>query len=243
VSTTSALEVSEGCKSCKIGAPGSFCTTSPEILDAMDVIGFGATYPKGSVLFSEGEPPRGVMILCKGRVKVYINSAEGKTLILRVAKPGDVLGLRSVIANRPRQATAETIETCRVTFFRREDFLRLLHDHGELSLKAAQQLSTSYETACEQVRSIGLAGSAPKKLARFLLDWTADGKRVGAGVRGVLTLTHEEIGQLINASRETVTRTLGEFKHHQLVHLKGSVISIPDRSALEHVVSDLSQRP
>jgi CRP/FNR family cyclic AMP-dependent transcriptional regulator len=242
VNTSSALEVTDGCKGCKMGAAGSFCITSPEILAAMDATGFGATYPKGSMLFSEGEPPRGVMILCKGRVKVYVNSAEGKTLILRIAKPGDVLGLRSVISDQPRQATAETIETCHVTFFRRDDFLRLLNQHGELSLKAAQQLSATYETACEQVRSIGLAGSAPRKLAHFLLNWTASGTRVGPGVRAVLTLTHEEIGQLINASRETVTRTLSDFKARKLVHLKGSAISIPDCSALERVASDWNPR-
>ena len=133
------------------------------------------------------------MILCKGRAKVSMTSSEGKTLILRVARAGEVLGLHSVVSNKPCQATVETLELCQVNFFRREDFLRFLRQHGEASLMAAQHLSKSYETACDQVRSIGLSSSAPEKLARFLLDWTAQGQQTGQGVRAVLTLTHEEI--------------------------------------------------
>ena len=103
---------------------------------------------------------------------------------------------------------------------------------------AAQHLSKSYEIACDQVRSIGLSNSAPEKLARFLLEWTAQGQQQpGPGVRAVLTLTHEEIGQMIGASRETVTRTLGEFKAQRLACLKGAVLNIPDRSALAHLAN------
>lgn len=242
MNTTPATATPEGCKSCTMGGAG-FCPASPEILAEMDACGLGVTYPKDAVLFSEGDPPRGAMILCRGRVKICIDSAEGRRMILRVAGPGQVPGLHSVITDHPRQATAETIEPCRVTFFRREDFLRLLRTHGNLSLKAAQQLSATYGLACDQVRSIGLAGSTSKKLARFLLDWTKEGRRVGPGVRGVLTLTHEEIGQLVNASRETVTRTLSDFKRRKLAYLKGSSILIPDCAALERFVSDAPPVP
>jgi CRP/FNR family transcriptional regulator, cyclic AMP receptor protein len=203
----------------------------------MEAIRFTTTYPGGAVLFAEGDAPRGVMVLCKGRAKVSVTSGAGKSLILRVAKPGEVLALHSVVSNQPCQATVETLEPCQVSFFRREDFLRFLKEHSEASLMAAQQLSASYETACEQVRSIGLSGSAPEKLARFLLDWTADAKQTGREVRAVLTLTHEEIGQMIGTSRETVTRTLGELKSQQLVSLKGSMLVIPDRTALETFAS------
>lgn len=233
----SELAAGESCQSCRVRTEGFFCNLSPSALKAMESIRFTTTYPAGAVLFGEGDAPRGVMVLCKGRAKVSVTSGAGKSLILRVAKPGEVLALHSVVSNQPCQATVETLEPCQVSFFRREDFLRLLKEHSEASLMAAQQLSCSYETACEQVRSIGLSGSAPEKLARFLLDWTADAKQSGPSVRAVLTLTHEEIGQMIGTSRETVTRTLGELKSQQLVSLKGSMLVIPDRSALEAFAS------
>jgi CRP/FNR family transcriptional regulator len=231
-------EKSESCQTCALKGNGFFCNLSPNALKALDAIKFSTSYPSGAVLFAEGETARGVMVLCKGRVKVSMTSSEGKTLILRVARAGEVLGLHSVVSNRPCQATVETLELSQVNFFRREDFLRFLREHGEASLMAAQHLSKSYEIACDQVRSIGLSSSAPEKLARFLLEWTAHGsQQSGPSVRAVLTLTHEEIGQMIGASRETVTRTLGEFKAQRLASLKGAVLNIPDRSALQHLVN------
>ena len=229
----SELATGESCQTCKTRKEGFFCNLPPAALKALESIKFTTTYPGGAVLFAEGDAPRGVMVLCKGRTKVSVASGAGKTLILRVAKPGEVLALHSVVSNQPCQATVETLEPCQVSFFRREDFLHFLKEHSEASLMAAQQLSASYETACEQVRSIGLSGSAPEKLARFLLDWTADAKPSGGEVRAVLTLTHEEIGQMIGTSRETVTRTLGELRNQRLVSLKGSMLVVPDRDALE----------
>src|SRR5579863_5087921 len=231
-------EKSESCQNCPLRSEGFFCNLSQNALKALDAIKFSTSYPSGAVLFAEGEPARGVMVLCKGRVKISMTSSEGKTLILRVARAGEVLGLHSVVSNKACQATVETLELSQVNFFRREDFLRFLREHGEASLMAAQHLSKSYEIACDQVRSIGLSSSAPEKLARFLLDWTAQGQQQpGPSVRAVLTLTHEEIGQMIGASRETVTRTLGEFKAQRLACLKGAVLNIPDRSALAHLAN------
>lgn len=237
MSSTHSLPVSGSCQACTLRRGGFFCDLSPAALRALGAIEFNTTYPQGAVLFAEGSAPRAVLVLCKGRVKISVTSSEGKTLILRVAKPGEVLGLHAVISNKPYQATAETLEPCQVNLLRRDDFLRFLRDHSEAALKLAQQLSSSYETACDQVRSIGLSNSAPEKLARFLLDWTAHGQETRQGVRAVLTLTHEEIGQMIGASRETVTRTLGQFKSRQLVTLKGSMMVVPDRSALEKLVT------
>lgn len=232
-------EKNESCQTCSLRGNGFFCNLSQNALKALDAIKFSTSYPSGAVLFAEGEQARGVMVLCKGRVKISMTSSEGKTLILRVARAGEVLGLHSVVSNKDCQATVETLELSQVNFFRREDFLRFLREHGEASLMAAQHLSRSYEIACDQVRSIGLSNSAPEKLARFLLDWTAQGQQQQAGpsVRVVLTLTHEEIGQMIGASRETVTRTLGEFKAQRLACLKGAVLNIPDRSALAHLAN------
>jgi CRP/FNR family cyclic AMP-dependent transcriptional regulator len=229
---------SESCQTCTLRGDGFFCNLSQNALKALDAIKFSTSYPSGAVLFAEGDAARGVMVLCKGRVKISMTSIDGKTLILRVARAGEVLGLHSVVSSKACQATVETLELSQVNFFRREDFLRFLREHGEASLMAAQHLSKSYEIACDQVRSIGLSNSAPEKLARFLLDWSAQGpQQAGPGVRAVLTLTHEEIGQMIGTSRETVTRTLGDFKAQRLACLKGAVLNIPDRAALEHLAN------
>ena len=227
------LELAASCQTCAAKSENFFCSLPPGALKALDRVRFTSGYPKGAVLFGEQEEPRGVYILCKGRVKLSMTSSEGKSVILRLAVPGEVLGLHAVVSNQRYQASAETVEPCEVNFIRREDFLRFLRESPEASLHAAQQLSQSYQTACEQVRSLGLAQSAMGKLAAFLLLWASKGRPAPEGTRVLLTLTHEEIGQMIGLSRETVTRTMGDFKRRQLVGTRGSTLVIQNRGALE----------
>jgi CRP/FNR family transcriptional regulator, cyclic AMP receptor protein len=227
------LELSKSCETCPIRSDGFFCQLSKHGLKALDSITYTTAYPSGAVLFVEQEAPRGVFVVCKGRVKLSMTSSEGKAVILRIAKPGEVLGLHAVVSGQPYQGTAETLEPCQVNFVRREDLLQFLRQHAEASINAARQLSASYQTACEQIRSLGLTHSASQKMAKFLLESSAQTKE---GTRIRLTMTHEEIGQIIGTSRETVTRTLGELKNKRLIAQNGSLLLIQNKAALERFV-------
>ncbi len=192
-----------------------------------------ASYPKGATLFVEGQTPRGVFIICNGRVKLSTSSADGKTLILKIADPGEVLGLAETVSGKPYQATADVLEPAQANFIAKADFLNFLREHGEPALRVAQQLSENYHFALSEMRTIGLSHSAAEKLARFLLDWSADKEKEEGEIRLKLTLTHEEIAQMIGASRETVTRLFANFKRKQLLQVKGSTVVIRDRAALK----------
>jgi CRP/FNR family cyclic AMP-dependent transcriptional regulator len=231
------LDLTENCEDCHLKSEGFFCKLSAKALKAFEAIRFSSAYPEGSILFVEGQPARGVFMLCKGRVKMSITSSDGKALILKIVGPGEVLGLNAAVSGRPYELTVETLEPCQVNFIKREEFLRFLAEHSEASIRAAQQLSSSYHTACEQIRALGLSQSAPEKLARFLLDWSGKGQQTAQGIRVKLALTHEEIAQTIGSSRETVTRTLGDFRVKQLAFVKGSTLVIQNRPALERFVT------
>ena len=196
---------------------------------------FPATYPAGALLFMEKQDPRGVFVLCAGQVKLSISSSAGKTLILRIAKSGEILGLMATMAGSPYEVTAETLHPCQVAFIRRDDFSHFVAKHPEAYQGAVRQLSTLYSGACEQLRTVGLSASAPEKLARLLLDWSADAKATKQGTQIKVPLTHEEIAEFIGTTRETVTRTLSEFKSRQLVTLLGSMLMISNRPALEAI--------
>ena len=219
------------------GSPNSegfLASLSVSAQKALASLAYAAAYPAGAILFSEQEPPRGVFIVLKGRVKVSMTSAEGKTVILRIARPGDVVGLHAVVVGEPYQSNAEILELSQVSFIRREAFLNFLREQPDAALQVARQLGFDYHTACAQVRALGLLHSAPRKLAGFLLDWVTTGQPSRDASRATLTLTHEEIGQTIGTSRETVTRTLSDFKSHRLAMLKGSTLVIQNRAALQH---------
>lgn len=203
---------------------------------AFDAIKVTTTYPSGSVLFVEGETPRGVFVLSSGRAKLSISSPSGKVMILSIAGPGEILGLHAVVSSTAFQATAQTIEPCRISFVRGDEFLRFLREHPQASLEAARQLSASYQEACDQLRAIGLCDSARQRVARFVLEWAASGTKLKNGIRASLTLTHEEIGQLIGTSRETITRAFGDFRSRRWIMTQGSTLVVQNKKALQNLV-------
>src|SRR5438477_7711090 len=91
------LETADNCASCRLRGQAFFCSLSPQNLEALAAISYPTVYPESSILFVEGQMPRGVFVLCRGRAKLSMVSAEGKTLILRVAEPGDILGLSACL--------------------------------------------------------------------------------------------------------------------------------------------------
>jgi CRP/FNR family transcriptional regulator, cyclic AMP receptor protein len=222
------LEIIESCFNCPHREERLFCNLPLPALKHLESITAAASYPKGATLFVEGQKPRGVFILCSGRVKLSTSSADGKTLILRVPEQGEVLGLAATVSGQPYQASAEVLEPAQANFIARNDFLDFLRDHGEAALRVAQQLSENYHLAISEMRTIGLSHSAAEKFARFLIEQIPEGQKQEGDVRITLTLTHEEIAQMIGASRETVTRLFSDFKKKDLLQVKGSTVLIHD---------------
>ncbi len=230
------LEIIENCLTCPHREDRLFCNLSPAAVQQLSVITSASSYPKGATLFVEGQSARGVFILCAGRVKLSTSSIDGKTLIVRISEPGEVLGLPATVTGTSYELTADVIEPAQANFISRTDFLNLLREHGEVSLRVAQQLGETYHAAVAEMRSIGLSHSAGEKLARFLLDWCANHGEGTTEIRAKLTLTHEEIAQIIGASRETVTRVFADFKKKQLVQIKGSTLIVRNKADLESMI-------
>jgi CRP/FNR family cyclic AMP-dependent transcriptional regulator len=210
-----------------------FKKLSPSALRDLESMEFPTLYQPGLILFSEKAMPQGIYIVISGEVKLSINSSDGKRLILSIAKAGEVLGLSSALSGLPSEMTAEVLYPARIAVIERNFFLSFLGRHPEAYQTVTEELSLQYKTACEQLRTVGLSASAPEKLARLLLEWSDDGQKSDSGTRCRFSLTHEEIGEFIGTSRETVTRTLTTFKNRRLVSFHGSTVTIPSRMALE----------
>jgi CRP/FNR family transcriptional regulator len=210
-----------------------FKRLSPAALEDLESMEYPSQYQAGVVLFTEKQMPQGIFIILSGEVKLSMNSSEGKRLILRIAKPGEILGLNSTLSGSPSEMTAETLYPVKVAQIGRREFLGFLMRHPDAYQVVIEELSLHYNMACEQLRMVGLSASAPEKLARLLLDWSEQGQKTECGARFRFPLTHEEIGECIGTSRETVTRTLSAFKTRRLVAFNGSTLTIPNRMALQ----------
>jgi CRP/FNR family transcriptional regulator, cyclic AMP receptor protein len=231
------FHIVENCLKCPFKEDRLFCDLPGNLVKELQEIKATSVYPKGALLFLEGQPPRGVFILCTGRAKLSTTSAEGKTLILRIAEPGEVLGLTSVIAGTPYEATAETLEPTQANFISQADFVRFIDRHSEVGMKVAHQLTHNCKCAYDEVRSLGLSSSVPQKIAKLLMKWSEHPlslpNRKANEIPIRVTLTQEEIAQFLGTSRETVSRVLGDFKKKGWLRIRGATWFLANKAALE----------
>ncbi len=231
------LSILDNCLTCPVREEHLFCNLSVQGGQRLNEIKSTAVYPKGAMLFIEGQQPRGVFVLCAGKAKLSTSSREGKTIITktfrrrRCARPqfGDFQpSLRSDRGNDGARA--------RRILFLAIRLLQFLKDHGEVALRVAEQLSRNYYTAYEEIRTLGLSTSPSEKFAKLLLSWTTKTMQADGSAQVKLTLTHEEIAEIIGTTRETVSRLFSDFKKKQFLQLKGSTLVIRNRPALEKIV-------
>ncbi len=231
------MEPVENCLSCGPCSEGFFCRLPKVDMEAFQEIKLTLSYPAGATLFTEGQACRGIHVLRKGRVKLSVTSSQGQTLIFKVAKPGEVLGLNTTVSGIPHQATAETGQPCQFNFVKRDDFLKFLTQHTGASMQAAIYLSHECQQAYQNLRSF-VKSSAPQRIARLMLDWSHEDAGVTSTRRIKVALTHEEIGQIIGMSRETVTRTLADFRKQRFAAFHGSTLLIQNVAALRELASE-----
>jgi CRP/FNR family cyclic AMP-dependent transcriptional regulator len=193
------------------------------------------TRARGEALFVEGETPRCVFVICSGRVKLSVTSREGRTAILRIAGPGEVLGISAAMSGTSHETTAEAVELCRVKAIRVSDFLRFLQNYPEASAEATSCLLREYRVVLNNVCRLALPNTVAGRLATLLLEWL-DVRRATATAsdrRFIVALTQEEIASMTNTSRETVSRVLHQFQQDKLISIKGASVTILQPRALE----------
>jgi CRP/FNR family transcriptional regulator len=220
------------CFGCLSRSQNHFCNLPDETLRAFSNHRVTHAYPKGNTLFIEGQPVAGVYLLCAGRVKLSTYSEEGRSLIVRIAEPGEVLGLSACIAGIAYEATAQAVSDCHVNFVGKNEFVDLLARDSNAALNAIRELSHIYHKAHSLICSLGLSGSASDKLAKLFLDWCSKFGESRSGVRITINYTHEELAEMIGTSRETVTRMMKMFRDRGLIKSDRSHLVIPDPKKL-----------
>jgi CRP/FNR family transcriptional regulator, cyclic AMP receptor protein len=227
------LEITDNCSECTSLTRGFFCEFSDPVLQSLDRVSHKTTLPAGAILFVEGQAPRGMFMVCTGRVNLSTTSREGKILILKTANAGEALGLSATISGMGYEATAETATPCQVSFVDRKHYLELMQQHSEIGMHTSQCLSSEFRSAYHDIHDLILTRSSSGKLARLLLSKCRKQESEDSNSCATIPMTHEEMAQRIGASRETVTRLLSNLRKKRLIRLDGPTLVIRDRSALE----------
>ena len=209
---------------------GAKCVVANELwqrLAGRDDVRLTSIHPRGAVVMAQGQIADGIYLLRAGRAKVSLSSAEGRVIILRVVHAGTLLGVNAALKGSSYDATVETLERSRIDFISRSDFLRVIDESNAIRASLTRFLTDEMSDLVECVRSLILSQSAAERLAGLLLRLSNEHSHLNLG------LTHEEIAQMIGASRETVTRLFGDFRRKQIVSFSNSTIVVNDRPALE----------
>jgi CRP/FNR family transcriptional regulator len=146
----------QSCFDCPLRPDRLFCDLPTDALEAFDAIKTIVRYPRGALLFEEGQTARGIFVLCEGRIKLSVCSEGGKRLTLRVASPGEVLGTSASLAAGQYEVSAEAVDNAKVAIVRRKDLLRFLRTHREACMQIVHLLSQDLHVAYDRVRSLGL---------------------------------------------------------------------------------------
>jgi CRP/FNR family transcriptional regulator len=226
------LAIPDSCVTCRLRTDSFFCSLPVAVLREFEKLKASTLLPKGAVLFVEGQIPRGMYMLCQGEVKLSTTASDGRPVILKVALPGELLGLSSCVSGVPYIVTAEAHTPCQMSFVKRQDFLRFLQQHGEACLHAAKHLTDEVKHALGAIRRFGCGRQANERFAKFLLSRDEEGSN-----RLTLNLTHLEISEVLGISRETVTRAFADFKSAKWISVTGASISICDREALQSLIA------
>jgi CRP/FNR family transcriptional regulator len=177
------------------------------------------------VLYVEGQQPRNLFILCAGRAKLASTGRDGKAVTLREVRPGEVMGLSCVVATRPYQTSAFTLEPSELSTVPAAAFMDFLRRHNDAALRVAEHLSMELHAAWTQTRMLALAPNARAKMAQLLLLWgDRQGQPTPEGPRFALNMTREAMGEALGSTRETVSRLLADFQRRKLIRVNGSSV-------------------
>jgi len=231
------LAAIEDCQACKQRGESAFCRLPMDCLRVFDQISYAVRYPEHAVLFMEGQPCQAVFVLCSGRAKLTTASRDSRTVMLRIAAAGEVLGLSAVLTATDYDVSAETLAPAVVRVCRREDFVHFLHSFPVTNFQALGTLSHEYEIALDSVRSLAWLPTASARVAQLLLQLCSKDPRPQREARAKLILTQEQIAQMTATTRETVTRLFSQLRREHVISIRGSDLIIRNRAALEQLAS------
>jgi CRP/FNR family transcriptional regulator len=221
------------CHNCPNAGKHAFCSLGDDARSFLESQSIGVEYPRGSVLFREGDQCDAVYIVCSGKLKVSVTSREGRTMILRIADGGDVLGMSAALGGEPFEVTAEALEPSRVRVLHLKSLEQLLHHFSGAAICAAKALAEDYKVAFDDARRLSLPETPAGRLASLLLHWAGEAKDTTPTI--TMALTHEELASMTATTRETITRTLGRFRKEKLISIRGVALTLLQPSALEQL--------
>lgn len=193
-------------------------------------------FPKANVIFYEDDPGTSCYVVLSGKVKIVVNADDGREHILGMLGPNDFFGEMSLIDGEPRSASAIAVEDSRLLMVSRDEFVKLLRQNPDLTLKLLVALSQRLRAADRNMESLAFL-SAPGRVSRLILELgDRQGRNEGADIVVDHTMTRQELASLAGTSRETLTRVIMDYQERGFIELDKNRLVIKNAAKLRELM-------
>ena len=193
------------------------------------------TYDKKGMIFMEDSYPNAVYFINNGTVKTFKTNEDGKDYITSLYKKGDYLGYLPLLEETPYTESGMAMEETEIAVIPRDDFLQLMHNNRDVSIKFIKMLANNIKEKEEKLLKLAY-GSLRERVAEALLSLQKSYQKKEEQDLGI-AISREDLASLVGTATESLIRTLSDFKEEKLVETEGRKIKILDRQGLEHVAS------
>ncbi len=201
-------------------------------------VSYRKEYRKGDYIFQAGDPGKNVYILEDGRAKIFQNSEQGREMILWFCLPGEIFGLAELPRGGKREVYAEACTSCTMYAVPKNDFQNFLLEHPDTALQMIDLLSCRMRVLGHMMLNLATDDVA-SRIIKLLLRLAARCQSVSQQEISLdIPLTHQEIADMIGASRQTVTSVMGKLRRKGIIRIKGHRITVRNNEQLSTVISN-----
>jgi CRP/FNR family transcriptional regulator, cyclic AMP receptor protein len=211
--------------------------SNAQVIAQLEKVGRVDRYLSRTAVFHQGDPANFVHIVRQGRLKLYLVTRRGRSVVFRFAVPGDVLGLSAVLNHTGHEFMAQTLDPSVLVRVPRNRFLQLLEKSAALNAFATAALARDHKAMLGGIRRLGISASVRERLAQLLVNCIELMMIDHLPVSIRMNWTYSELADMVNSSRETVTRIMGEFEREELIARRGSLVVIRDTARLKRLAS------
>lgn len=213
------------CVDCDVRSQSLFSQFDGDQMATIDSIKSCSTYKKNQSVFLEGSIPRGVFCLRKGKMKIYALGAEGKEHIVRVAKEGDVLGVKALFSNEPYIVSAMALEECSICYIGKDEFFSMIDLNSALTNGIMTEMSRELHEKTKFITNMAQKSVHDRLAFAFLLLDEIYGKEP-------INLSREDLANFVGTATETLIRLISQFKDEGLIRTETRKIWVTDRDSL-----------
>jgi CRP-like cAMP-binding protein len=212
-----------------------FCELTPPILERISAYIKRRSVPKGSTIFEKGDAGVGLIGVVYGSVKISVNSADGRDIVLNIIRPGEVFGEIALLDGRARTANATAMSDCELIVIERREFIPFLRSEPDVTLKLMEILCSRLRKTSEQVQDVTFLNLSTR-LAKTLLRLTAN---TGPSAPK-LAITQREISQIVGRSRESTNKQLRAWAKRGWIRLERGSVTVLKADKLEEIAATSS---